>query len=231
MSHALSNAAAPERTAGVGRGKKPIHIEGVRQSGQDAVWQGVRKLKNFSDLTIENWLKKKTYKEFNRYTIRCYLRRLVNGGYLSITKTEYVSKKARIHHFELIRDTGAIAPKVRKDGNQSRQGKGQENLWRSMKILKEFNINEITLFASTSKTQIKESSAGDYVRRLASAGYLKVAKQQGNLKGEFKRYRFLPSKDTGPFPPKIQKSKAVFDVNLNKVVWEPKAKEVSNSKK
>jgi hypothetical protein len=152
-------------------------------------------------------------------TINDYLSGLVNAGYLAKTDSGLRGKCAV---YCLIRDTGTDAPRVRPDGTEVTQGRGREQLWRTMRILGEFTPRELAITASTEEIKIAPNEAGHYINRLHAAGYLRIrvpakpGHKQGT--GEQARYQFLRHMHTGPKAPQVQRNKQVYDPNLKQVV-------------
>jgi hypothetical protein len=92
-------------------------------------------------------------------------------------------------------------------------------MWRAMKIVKVFDRTELRVAASTDAVPVHGHNVKAYVQPLARAGYLQVIRQ-----GRRSRYRFIPTKDTGPRAPQIQRSGRVYDPNLGQVMWHPEAR-------
>lgn len=163
---------------------------------REAMWKVIRKLRIFSVTQI--------YMEttLNISSVREYLTGLSKGGFI---------KKMSGGGYELIKDVGVDAPRVRKDGTTVTQGQGRINMWRTMRILKRFSARELAIAATTESCEVKESSARDYIRHLHLAGYLRHLAEG--------KYLFLDVRYTGPKPPMIQRVKRVFDQNLKKVMW------------
>lgn len=172
--------------------------------GREAVWKAIRQLKIFAvpDLYRETRAKKDS--------IRDYLTGLLNGGYIVVHAESSGIGNPIV--YELINDTGVETPRVRKDGSAVTQGQGRENMWRTMRILKDgFTPRDLAIQASTTEHLVAESEAVDYISHLFKAGYLLA---NGG------RFRMLPSKYTGPKPPMVQRVKQVYDQNLKKVMWQ-----------
>ncbi len=174
-----------------------------KPSGRDALWAAMRELKLF---TLRD-LRRAT--DVPKRTCTSYLQGLVAGGYLESTKTvNYEPTNSPQPVYELIKDVGVDAPRVKADGTPVIQGKSREIMWRTMKILSEFSIKDLAVHG------VKEIDAKDYVRYLAKAEYLaRVGMSRPS------RYRFLRSMNTGPKPPMVQRIKQVFDANLGHVMW------------
>ena len=193
-------------------------------SDRQAIWQAIRKQRTFTVMSIED----KT--RINPATIRSYLTSLTRAGYLVRIPGEQRVKDRRGRfslqresRWELTRDVGVDAPRVTRDGKEVTQGRGRDAMWRAMKMLKQFNYRELAAYASTGDHAIREIEARDYCRFLHYAGYLSVksAHVNGHKKGagQLTVYRFIASRNTGPYAPMIQRIKAVFDPNLNEVVY------------
>jgi len=200
--------------AAKGMGRKPATIG--QYGTQDAIWQAVRELKSFTVADLIRHIDKSL--TVNDYTVKSYLKRLEKGGYLQLDKTPKHRGACVEATYTLLKDTGVETPRLTKEGRPTIQGQGREQLWRSMKILGEFDFFELALAASTEACPVPQSTAKDYCKHLAKAGYLVTTRKgKGTIRA---RYRLLSSKNTGPRPPQVQRVKRVYDPNLNKVVWQ-----------
>ncbi|MYM80564.1 hypothetical protein GTP44_01140 [Duganella sp. FT50W] len=202
--------------------RKPINAEQVGGKGsRQRAWEMIRKFGMETPFTTAK-LSIKT--NINEATLNTYLRSLELGGFLAgemLTNTPVAAKK----QWKLVRDNGIEAPRLTRDGKPLLQGMGTEALWRSMRIIGEFNYRELAAHASTSGTEVKDGTAKAYVGALFQAGYLTLTKEAQNARqGSIARYRLAAGKYTGPRPPMIQRTKSVYDPNLNEVVWEEQEK-------
>lgn len=199
--------------------KKPIHISRLtgKLTGREAVWTIIRQLGQFSIIDIE--LKAESLKDcdkVNRETIRTYITGLEAAGYIErLPRAKNVRSRL---NWNLIKDIGVHAPRVNKKGESSNQGSNREQMWRTMRILSDFSALDLVAVASTEQVQINEVDAKNYLIHLNKAGYLKVLSLASNG-GGLTRYKLLPSMNTGPKPPMVQRIKQVFDPNLNMVMW------------
>ena len=182
---------------------KPMH----KRNGFDtrkAVWNAIRTKKVFSLRELRN----ETVMQLD--SVREYVIGLEKAGYIErIPTTEQGIGEAV--YWKLVRDVGVDAPRVRKDGSPVTQGKGRENLWKAMRVLKTFTVRELTIHARTPGCEVKESTAEEYARHLCYAGYLHRHKDGS--------YTMLLSAYTGPKAPMIQRTKVVWDPNTNQVRW------------
>lgn len=201
-------------------GQKPINVP--KRHGhlyhRDAIWSAIRQLGEFSVLDIED----KT--RIDMSTISSYVMGLSSAGYITPLETgekgnavirkgsQYTANRWKLEH-----DIGIEAPNVLKNGQPCKRNLSREQMWRTMKMLGEFSYRDLIVNASTEDVTIPATTAKDYIKYLTKARYLVVV--QPSTPGTPARYRLLPSRNTGPRPPMIQRIKQVFDPNLGKVVW------------
>lgn len=120
---------------------------------------------------------------------------------------------------EPARQHGAEAPRVGREGRPVTQGLAAEQMWRTMKRLgAPFTAAGLAEAASTEQVPVRLVYAQDYCLNLARAGYLRGTQVRYGAPTVF---RFLPTKDTGPLAPMIQRTTRVWDPNLNRVTWSP----------
>lgn len=195
--------------------RKPVHLTASarRPEGRQVIWEAIRRLRRFRLDELEHATR------IREATLKTYLLGLTNAGYLRRIDAEQPAAEARYQaaHWELVRDVGIEAPRVRRDGAEVTQGLGREQLWRTMRIIGEFNYRELAVQASTEAHPVAPGEAKHYVGYLFRAGYL--ACTQPATAQTIARYRLLPSRYTGPQPPQIQRVHQVWDPNLSKVVW------------
>lgn len=185
---------------------------------RQAMWAEIRKTDGVpfaaSRIAREMW--------FGIDVINDYLRGLSSAGYLERTPP---AMPGRCATYRLVRDTGAEAPRVRRDGSAVTQGRGREQMWRTMRILGEFTPRELAITASTEEIHIAPGEASSYVNRLYAAGYLRMTckGKPGHKRGtgEQARYLFLRHMYTGPHAPQVQRDKRVYDPNLHRTVLAP----------
>ena len=197
--------------------RKPAHLELAGGRGpRQRIWEAIRKqAKDFTAMGLE----KATVVDL--YTIRTFVQALERGGFIAqINETTKVTDRK---HYRLVKDVGVEAPRLDRKGNVL-PATGTENMWRTMRILGDFNATELAMRASTEQLKVAEETAKTYVRALATAGYLALI-EAGHpfIRGKGakqSRYRLIASKYTGPRPPMIQRTKCIYDPNLGKIVWQ-----------
>lgn len=155
-------------------------------------------------------------------TVRDYRRALVAAKILTqATPPEHHRIPAT---FRLLADEGIEAPRLRRDGSRVTMGLSQEQMWRTLRMLSaDINAVELAAHASTPAVPVDRVAANDYLLTLNTAGYLictKEGKGRGNG-GTLARYRIKPTRNTGPRPPMVCRTRVVYDPNEDKVVWTP----------
>lgn len=182
--------------------------------GQQGYWEIIRDLARRQDtFTLrEVDMASNTRKD----TVRDYLMRLVRGGYVAVMDETTITgaKLYRLH-----RDAGPIAPSLSRDGSESTQGLGQDYMWRAIKMLGEFTARDLAFAARTEAVSVSVETAKKYIARLHQYGYLACLGEGSGTRAS--TWRLIPSMNTGPLAPKVQRTKIVFDPNLKKVM-EPK---------
>lgn len=196
-------------------GRKPADKVSTRRgiSGQDAVWIAVRQLAAAAvPITATDILAHfdgaRPLLSADRKTVSDYLRRLTAAGILTLAEGVY----------RLPADPGPKTPRVRKDGTVVEMGAGRRAIWRTMRILGQFTLDDLVKLGSTEEVVVSRVDALHFVRWLVRAGYVIVTDRPSDTRVPT-TYRLLPSKSTGPMPPQIQRSHQLFDPNLKKVVW------------
>ena len=198
-------------------GRKPVTAEysGGRGPRQRA-WEAIRALKG------REWTRGQIalVSKVNDGTVGSYLNALLKAGVVEIVRRELARGRATERFFMLVKDEGLDAPRVNKSGGRVTQGLAQEQMWRALRMLKgDINWRELAAMASSTRAPVAPAAAADYLAMLNRAGYL-VLVHEGKP-GTQARYRLSPSRNTGPHPPMICRTKVVYDPNEDKVVWQP----------
>lgn len=193
-------------------GKKPIHLAmtGGRLPRQ-RMWEAIRELARDGA-------------EFTTYTVarrsgeedeaaRSYLLSLAKAGIV-----EKVAVKGRDGTWKLLKDEGAEAPRVNKQGKRL-PPEAVECIWRALRILGELTATEAASQAAAGGAAITEDGARIYLQGLALAGY---TVRTGGTPGIPASYRLLPGRYSGPLHPIYQRCsyEQVYDPNLDQIVWE-----------
>lgn len=197
--------------------RKPIDIAdaGAFPQTRDAIWAEIRQARRFTvrDLEVDARIGHKT--------VTNYVGGLVAAGYLRCVAQR--TRGALGHYtqavYELARDVGVEAPRVRKNGEPVLQGAARDQMWRTMRMLREFTSMDLAITASTEAVTVKPLDSRDYVKHLYRAGYLTLMQpaKPGHRGSTQARYKLR--RNTGPRAPMVQATKQVYDPNLRQVVW------------
>lgn len=199
--------------------RKPVTLEMAGgKSPRQRIWEKIRQVKRFTVRELRGELPG----DIPVTTVRSAVLAWEAGGYLK--RRSILEAGARGGEvFDLARDAGIEAPRVRKDGTAVTQGQGNEALWGAMEALGAFNLRVLARMAG-----VPLSTAKTYCAYLHKAGYLVVERKgKGSGKGGISStYRLLRSKVSGPRPPMITRLKTVYDPNTGKIVWQQDPQEV-----
>jgi hypothetical protein len=189
--------------------RKPVHVEiadaGGKLPGRRGVWAAVRELRTFTRAELRMRIP-----HVNARTANEYLESLVNGGFVSTGPMIEGSSRGcgKVRSYTLTRDIGVDAPRLRRDGT-ALSTTAQQRMWLAMKILGPFTAAILADAASTPEGVVPLVTAESYIRHLACAGYLSSLKSGG----------YYLVNDTGGHAPKVERTKVVFDPNLNRIMW------------
>lgn len=194
--------------------RKPIHIElAGGKSPRQRIWEAIRATsgKPFTQPEV-------SYGGMEKTVVRDYLAGLTNAGYLSAERPGKAKATATI--YTQVRDAGAEAPRVRRNGEEVTQGRGNEAIWGAMQALGTFSY---ALLAEMSGATIQ--TVKSYCLALSKAGYLTVESEgKKSVCGSTRaKFRLLKSKISGPRPPMITRLKAIYDPNIHEIVWQQTA--------
>lgn len=188
--------------------QKPIDKRS-RLNTREHLWQVMLALKSF---TVKDVARETLY---HASTVGDYLNCLAAAGIIQKEMTEPTRGIISVARYTIDPETApAEPPRVRADGSIVTQGMGRHNMWRTMKMMKEFTVAQLVAFASTEVVTIALLEAEYYCDYLSKAGYISA------VTGSSPRaYRFNADRYTGPKPPMIQRVLNVFDQNTGRVVW------------
>lgn len=208
--------------------RKPAILElAGGKSQRQRVWEAVRGLAGMNDGTF-------TTTDISRCCkveiepVREYLKGLAAAGYVQVINPEASRSGGRgvSNVFELTRDNGVEAPRVRRDGMPVTQGRGTEAMWAAMVELDQFNHWLIADFA-----QVKASTAATYLLALGKAGMLQVVTPgKGKGKGGIATVWVVGAEHRRkPRAPMITRLRAVYDPNIHQIVWAEGADEAADA--
>lgn len=206
--------------------RKPITELIGGKGNRQHIWEAIRSLsptlESFTDRDIWSALPQAVREAIDKPIISDYRKCLVAASILKVEREHTARTTAA---FSLVKDEGIEAPRVRRDGSRVTQGLAQEQMWRTLRMLTaDTNGRELAAHASTPAIPVSEMAALDYLIVLNAAGYLIRTKEgKGTGKGGVQaRYRLKASRNTGPRPPMVCRTKVVYDPNEDKVVYTPR---------
>lgn len=206
------------------RGRRPINLEmkGLKDNRQ-RVWEVLRAER---DGITGTEIAERAEVEIS--TVRLYLRSLQRAGYIEPVVQAGLFE---VRPWRLIKDCGAEAPALTRDGKPSTRGRVNEAMWRSLRILGEVSAEELAQQASVA-APASFWTAHNYLRWLHWAGYVVISVPSTiGRKGSRPRYSLIPGKYTGPKPPMVQRNGQLYDPNLGAVVYvhKPAAQEAAQA--
>lgn len=156
-------------------------------------------------------------------TVLSYLTALSKAKFVEVVadiRAAALGERCRVlRKFQLLRDVGVEAPRVDADGKPVTQGIGRDQMWRAMRVVKNFDCRALAAAASTAQHPVSIEEVKTYVRFLTRAGYLADRPGIGRIATS---YSFIRSRDTGPRAPLVTRDKSVIDGNTGAVVYEPR---------
>lgn len=188
-------------------GQKPVDQRNNQLSSLEHIWESIRAMAKEKEVFSTKEVRGKTNARQDK--VSEYMRRLAKAGYLEVVSDSSIRLHA-LKRYRLVKDSRET-PRVRKDGSLVTQGAGNESMWRTMRMLGTFSVKDLIVTSSECPQPVKESTAVTYVGALLKAGYLTML-SNGSI-------MLLPSMNSGPKPPQIQRTKRIWDANLKKVVW------------
>lgn len=147
-------------------------------------------------------IRKETYAD--RRTLLSYIECLVAGAYAERRETDENPEYRIVNPVK-------IAPRLRKDGSVVTQGRGTENMWRTMRMMRQFSPRDLAAHATTGTANVSVLTARKYCELLVRVGYLRTVKPKGGRADAI--YKLI--RNTGPKPPMVQRDKSIFDQNTN----------------
>lgn len=181
----------------------PLVLSAKAPTDRESIWGVMRHLREFSQREVA------LLSRCGKGKIQDYLKGLIRAGFVKrLNPGGKVAEEAR---YELMRDTGVDAPRVRKDGSMLPPS-GRTRMWNVMQVLKVFTESELVEAASLPDAPIALAEAQTYCLWLTRGGYLKSRTGGG--------WRMIPAKYTGAKAPQILRVKKLFDPNLDAVVYE-----------
>lgn len=176
----------------------------------EQVWDMLRA--NREQLLVSNVIDKV---DVSYFKAKALLNSWKKSGHARRYQTINPKTKCPQQAYELLLDCGQEPPQV--DGKGlPKSCSGNELIWRTLRILKVCNANQIVASA-TDVLNIK--TVRQYLRQLHMSGYLMMVDAP---RGVLATYRLMH--DTGPRAPQVKRGKKIYDGNLGIVVYDPETK-------
>lgn len=175
---------------------------------RERIWAAIREMREFTSLDLA----RKTGLDSRRDLIRDYLAGLERAGFIRVSVER---RRGSLNRYALANDAGVNAPRVNKAGGILPPS-GRNRMWKTMRILGTFTARELASAASLADAPVAVSEAEYYCAWLCRGGY---------LRGDGKRWVFIPAMNTGPKAPQILRVRKLYDPNRDTVVYESAPKE------
>lgn len=208
--------------------RKPAILElAGGKSQRQRIWEALRRFAGGGDGTFTA-ADLALFINIETDPVREYLKGLAAAGYVRIINPDASRSGGRAvkNVFELARDNGVEAPRVRRDGSEVTQGRGTEAMWGAMTALDNFDHWLIADLA-----QVKPSTAATYCHFLGKAGLLDVVTPgKGKGKGGIPtQWAVSPIHRQKPRAPMVTRLKTVYDPNTHQIVWAEGAAEAADA--
>ncbi|MCW1842269.1 hypothetical protein [Prosthecomicrobium hirschii] len=149
-------------------------------------------------------------------TLRGFMRTLAGAGIVEPVP-------GSVRQWRVLKRPTQLPPLTR---NGQRVTLKTQQMWNAIRALPSFTAAEVAVAASIEDSVVQVNTAKTYIKLLNAAGYLKIEKPAAPPMVAAV-YRLRPSMNTGPLPPKILRTKLVYDPNRNEIVGPAEAEEVS----
>lgn len=192
---------------------KQVEMSGGK-SPRQRIWEAIRRFQRdqeFTPMMIEGLAKTTHIITDNYFDL------LERAGFITPCSQKSPERAVRrFGEYRLVNDNGIEAPRFDQKGNLVSEASATERMWNTIRRLFKtgsFTVIELAALASTSTSKVSLKTAKNYVEALLVAGYL--AKTPSNQH----KLTLLPHMNSGSRAPICQKTKVVYDPNLDKIVW------------
>ena len=145
--------------------------------------------------------------------LRDYISGLIAAGYLAKVRAP---KRGVPAAYRVVRDNGAEAPRVKRDGSPLIKGMAEEQMWRILRSPAGADITaaQLAAYAATPALAVSDLDAETYLSQLAGAKYIAPLPTR---RGAAQRWRLVSN--TGPKPPMFARIDSLYDPNLSTLIW------------
>jgi hypothetical protein len=145
-------------------------------------------------------------------TVKLYIQRCHRMGAISVVDIGTSASGGEVYRYAVL-TPDSEAPILRRATFADDRGRRAQQLWTAMRALRHFAITELAVAASTDDLVIDQRRTREYVRALATAGYVVEIGTRARV-GLPARWRLMPQANTGPKAPAITKD-GLVDRNLS----------------
>lgn len=181
---------------------KITNPEQIRR-GREYLWSVVRSLPG--EFTTGDVLAQTNGER--RGTVWRFVHMLEQAGYVKKVGGEDGAPRRQARHFRVIKRPTRLPP-LDNSGRQGQFGEAKRLMWNVMRSpvgRVGFTITDLVLYGSTDEVAIHRTTAANFIRVLAKAGYLVEIGR--------KTWRLKPSMNSGPLPPLVMTAEFVWDQN------------------
>ncbi|RLQ88887.1 hypothetical protein [Notoacmeibacter ruber] len=177
--------------------------------GIDHFWTEIRKIAAANEgcfTVVEIW---NTTNRTDRSTVKDYVHRLVKAGFAEETGEvrDLANGKSLTPVYRLLRSPKKT-PRLNRDGSLALQGAGQQAMWnvlRGPESRAGIRAADLALCASTDIVPVTQQTASSYLKRLGAVGIVDQLRRGV--------WRLNPKHNSGPLPPRILRTRIVYDQN------------------
>lgn len=209
--------------------RRPARLERAGAlTPRDRIWSAIRSFGLHEEFSIAEIMVLTAHQVDGRTewvqaaTVLPYIEGLANAKPPYVYQTGIAQRPAmrpvrECRRFRLLRDVGAHAPNVRRDGKPALEAAGQLQMWNAARKHKgPFDWRAIALCCpGTPMGTVK-----CYLKFLSRAGYLRTVNEGRG--GKPSVFEFIRARDTGPRAPLVSADKSVMDGNTGDIVLNPK---------
>lgn len=187
-------------------------IEAVVPLGPESMWRAMMKKhasgREWSALDIV----RSTGAEIEQ--VEDYLLRLKKAGFVKVAGKDSEGETT----WRILRAVG-VPPHLTEDGSLAHTPIVIENLWRCMRMLKNFTLDDVINHAHADEYPVPSMTAHVYFSALIEAGFLVALPVSKDREQGWKpRYRIRLGYEAGSLPPRIYSVSLVFDPNKEEVI-------------
>ena len=195
----------------------PKQRKTLTRNTKEDMWEVMRQLRTFTFSDIINEI------HLSRIVIRNYINGLVKAGILAAEEIDEGPRDEAhrfqpLYRYKIIKDR-EDAPVLTKYGTEDQRVKARQQIWRTIRIFKRFDLTTLWAGCGTDELQPSRAEVLSYLRFLTNAGILR---KKG---GRADRADYILVKNPGPKTPIIRVVWYLWDPNTKEAIEAGRAKE------